>query len=104
MDAKRKVDGINALTQNIQENKSNAIIMVNTDQREAKLGETSCRSPTRYKHYMQPKMENDQEESALSEKIDMFNEIGPFLTHLPQFVDTAKYFFRGTQSKLKKLG
>ena len=42
--------------------------------------------------------------SQLSEKISMYNEVGPFLTHLPEFAAAADYFIQGTQSKLKKFG
>ena len=49
-------------------------------------------------------MKENPECSELSEKISMYDEVGPFLTHLPEFAAAADFFIQGTQSKLKKCG
>ena len=54
-----------------------------------------------------PNMSNktkEQEGSELHKKISLYDEEGPFLTHLPQFSVAADFFIQGTQSKLKQFG
>ena len=53
---------------------------------------------------MSLKPKEKQEGSELSEKISLYNEVGPFLTHLPQFAVAADYFIQGTQAKLRQFG
>ena len=42
--------------------------------------------------------------STLSNKMDEYCELGPFLTHLPHFVYAAKYFISQYQKKLPEFG
>ena len=46
----------------------------------------------------------EKEGSELFKKISMYNEDGPFLTHLPQFAVAADYLIQGFASKLKTFG
>ena len=88
---KRKVDKINTLTEDEDKEKCNDTKKVINDHDEVK-------------HSKKGKIENTEEPSTLSEKISMYEENGPFLTQLPQFVEAADYLIRGYKTKLKVLG